>query len=108
MRKSLSVAVCALVLACVHGSQAGADQNPRVAKAEGVKGQIQKVVHWLAPEVEQARDGTAAAAGTQAAAVFKSGSEAQEQEQERDHAAMLLAGLAIMAVIIRRYYARRD
>ncbi|MFT3719901.1 hypothetical protein [Pseudorhodoferax sp.] len=105
MRKSLSIVLSAVVLACAGVSQASVDGGPRVSGVDSFTLRVQQFTGWLQPSADTLRGtGTAASGGPRSSTPSASTSTSEEE----DNQLMLLVSLMIMAVIIRRHYGTRE
>ncbi|RCW76049.1 hypothetical protein [Pseudorhodoferax soli] len=109
MRNIFSIAACALALTCAGTAQAANESGTVSSVTNQITGQLQQLAQFAqgnpttAPKTQTAFDagGTGSRSRTAATAPAL---EAEEQTGQ----AMLLAGLLVMGVIIKRRYGKRD
>ena len=103
MRKSLSIIMSAVVLACAGVSQASVD-SPLSTGADAFTLRIQQFAGWLQPSSDTFRQVPTSGGGSRSSAPAASTAANEEESNQL----MLLASLMIMAVIIRRRYGARE
>lgn len=110
MRKALSIAACALALSCAGMAQAANESDAVSSVTNQISSRLQQLVQFV-------QGNPAAAPKTQTA--FEAGSISNRsrtmaagapvpQAEEQTGQAMLLAGLLVMGVIIKRRSGKRD
>lgn len=108
MRKTASIAACALALACA-GMTYAANESDTVPKVTSqISGRLQQLLQFVqgnptvAPKAQTVFDGVSSRSRTTVT------NAPALQAEEQTGQAMLLAGLLVMGVIIKRRYGKRD
>jgi hypothetical protein len=109
MRKIFSIAACALALTCAGTAQAANEADTVSSVTNQISSRLQLLTQFVqgnpatAPKTQTAFD-----AGTPSNRSRTTTNAPVAQAEEQTGQAMLLAGLLVMGVIIKRRYGKRD
>lgn len=111
MRKIFSIAACALALTCAGMTQAANESDSVSSVMSQISGQLQQLAQFVqgnpsasTPKAQTAFDTAGVSNRSRTTAISAPAPQAEEQTGQ----AMLLAGLLVMGVIIKRRYGKRD
>lgn len=111
MRKIFSIAACALALTCVGMAHAANESDSVSSVTSRIGGQLQQLAQFVqgnptatTPKAQTAFETAGSSNRSRTAAASAQAPQAEEQTGQ----AMLLAGLLVMGVIIKRRYGKRD
>lgn len=110
MRKAFSIAACALALSCAGMAQAANEADAVSSVTNQISSRLQQLAQFVqgspaaTPKTQTAFD--AGSIGNRSRTMGTGGQATQAEEQTGQ--AMLLAGLLVMGVIIKRRSGKRD